>query len=205
MVPSSRSLLSRDKRLPHGTWNQSGLQENVFGNQLSTFDSPNDETQRFQCDNVQRNREAVPEAGRTKTSHTSEDRQNQGTNPMQTFATKTVDYEFYNTGGITSELHGRTAKTANIGIVIRFTTQVTTCSDFPSDAMLWITEVEMVDSVDECKSSRSVYGKGFSKFRDAGREDCFCSEQDHPEFPFCSNRLSSCHKIRCSCMTSRSV
>ena len=24
---------------------------------------------------------------------------------------------------------------------------------------------------------------GFSGFRDAGREDCFCSEQDHPEFP----------------------
>ena len=23
----------------------------------------------------------------------------------------------------------------------------------------------------------------FSKFRDAGREDCFCSDQDHPEFP----------------------
>ena len=23
----------------------------------------------------------------------------------------------------------------------------------------------------------------FFKFRDAGREDCFCSEQDHPEFP----------------------
>ena len=25
--------------------------------------------------------------------------------------------------------------------------------------------------------------KGFSKFRDAGREDCLCCEQDHPEFP----------------------
>ena len=24
--------------------------------------------------------------------------------------------------------------------------------------------------------------KDFCKFRDAGREDCFCSEQDHPEF-----------------------
>ena len=25
--------------------------------------------------------------------------------------------------------------------------------------------------------------KGFSKLRDAGREDCLCSEQDHLEFP----------------------
>ena len=40
MIPSSRSLLSRDKRLPLDTRNQSGLQENVLGNQFSTFDSP---------------------------------------------------------------------------------------------------------------------------------------------------------------------
>ena len=27
------------------------------------------------------------------------------------------------------------------------------------------------------------FWKGFSKLRDAGREDGLCSEQDHPEFP----------------------
>ena len=32
MIPSSRSLLSRDKRLPLDTWNILGLQGNVFGN-----------------------------------------------------------------------------------------------------------------------------------------------------------------------------
>ena len=42
----------------------------------------------IQSEDVQRNREAVPEAGRTKTSHTSEDRQNQGTIPMPTLATR---------------------------------------------------------------------------------------------------------------------
>ena len=30
VIPSSRSMLSRDKRLPLDTWNTSGLQENVF-------------------------------------------------------------------------------------------------------------------------------------------------------------------------------
>ena len=30
MIPSSRSLLSRDKRLPLNTWNQSGVQENFL-------------------------------------------------------------------------------------------------------------------------------------------------------------------------------
>ena len=88
MIPSSRSLPSRDKRLPLDTWNQSGVQENVSGNQFSTFDSPRDYRQRIQSEDVQRNREAVPEAERTKTVHTSEDRQNQGTIPTPKFATK---------------------------------------------------------------------------------------------------------------------
>ena len=50
LIPSSRPLLSRDKRLPLDTWNQSGLQENVFffGNQFSTFDSSRDHPQRIQ-------------------------------------------------------------------------------------------------------------------------------------------------------------
>ena len=61
MIPSPRALLSRDKRLPLDTWNQSGSLENVFGNQFSTFDSPRDFPQRISSDNVQRNREAVLE------------------------------------------------------------------------------------------------------------------------------------------------
>ena len=44
---------------------------------------------------------------------------------------------------------------------IRFRNQVTTCSDFPSDTVLWIKEVEMVDSSDELKSSQSIAGKNF--------------------------------------------
>ena len=47
---------------------------------------------------------------------------------------------------------------------IRFNNQVTTCSDFPSEAMLWIKEVEMGDSMDELKSSRSTARKDFPNF-----------------------------------------
>ena len=39
MIPSSRCMLSRDKRLPFDTWSALGLQENVFGNQFSTCGS----------------------------------------------------------------------------------------------------------------------------------------------------------------------
>ena len=47
---------------------------------------------------------------------------------------------------------------------IRFRTQVTTCSDFHPEAMLWINEVEMVDSLDEFKSLRSTKGNDFPNF-----------------------------------------
>ena len=39
-----------------------------------------------------------------------------------------------------------------------------TCSDFPWEAMVWIKEVAMVDSVDELKSLRSTDGRDFPNF-----------------------------------------
>ena len=41
---------------------------------------------------------------------------------------------------------------------IRFKTEVCNCSQFPTEAMLWIKEVEMVESGDDLKSSCSVRG-----------------------------------------------
>ena len=41
---------------------------------------------------------------------------------------------------------------------IRFKTEVCTCSQFRTEAMPWIEEVEMVESVDDRKSSRSIRG-----------------------------------------------
>ena len=47
---------------------------------------------------------------------------------------------------------------------IRFKTEVCTCSQFLTEAMDWIREVEMVDSVDDLKSSFSVGGFQMPKF-----------------------------------------
>ena len=47
---------------------------------------------------------------------------------------------------------------------IRFKTEVCTCSQFPTEAMQWIKEVEMVDSVDDLKSSSSTRGIPMPKF-----------------------------------------
>ena len=42
--------------------------------------------------------------------------------------------------------------------MIRFKTEVCTCSQFPTEAMQWIKEVELVDSVDDLRSSSSTRG-----------------------------------------------
>ena len=47
---------------------------------------------------------------------------------------------------------------------IRFNTEVCTCSQFPTEAMQWIKEVEMVDSVDELKTSSSIRGISMPNF-----------------------------------------
>ena len=87
MIPSSRALLSRDKRLPLDTWNQSGVQENVFGHQFSAFDSPRF-PQRISSDDVQRDREAALGDPKAKTSLTSVDGHNYGAIPMLMFASR---------------------------------------------------------------------------------------------------------------------
>ena len=115
------------------------------------------------------------EARRTKTSHTSEDR---GTIPMPTFATRpsttssTIQVELPQTCTVgqqrqqISELQFDMFPDPQSFLVwkVRFKTQVISCSDFPSDAMLWSKEVDMVDAVDEMKSSRSAHGKDFANF-----------------------------------------
>ena len=59
-----------------------------------------------------------------------------------------------------SELHfGKFPTSATFACwKIRFKTEVCSCSQFPSEAMLWIKEVELVDSVDDLKSSCTVRG-----------------------------------------------
>ena len=47
---------------------------------------------------------------------------------------------------------------------IRFKTEVSTCSQFPTEAMQWIKEVELVDSVDELRSSTSTRGISMPNF-----------------------------------------
>ena len=47
---------------------------------------------------------------------------------------------------------------------IRFNTEVCTCSQLPTEAMQWIKEVQMVDSLDDLKSSSSIRGISMPNF-----------------------------------------
>ena len=101
-------------------------------------------------------------------------------------------FEFHNACGITAELHGRTAKTANIGVAIRqipsstivFSVEISVQK--PSDYLFWFSIRCCV--VDQRSGDGWFFGwveilaislwREFSKLRDAGREDCLCPEQD---------------------------
>ena len=75
MTPSSRSMLSRDKRLPPDTWNTSVLQENVFGSQFSTFDSLRDHPQGMQFRKTQIEQGSIPQAAGSRTLFARDDKQ----------------------------------------------------------------------------------------------------------------------------------
>ena len=47
---------------------------------------------------------------------------------------------------------------------IKFKTEVCTCSQFPTEAMQWIKEVELVDSVDKLRTSSSIRGISMPNF-----------------------------------------
>ena len=176
MIPSSRSLISRNKRLPLDTWNQSGLQENVFGNQFSTFDSPRDKEFNLTTCKETEMQSLKPE-GRRLFTHVKTDmikaqsqrrhlQQSRGQRDLQNRWNYRWNYMVGQQRQQISELQFYKFPDPQSFFVwkIRFKTQVTTCSDFPSDAVLWIKGVEMVDSLDELKISRSVCGKDFTNF-----------------------------------------
>ena len=87
-IPSSRSMLSRGKRLPLDTWNTSGLQENVFGNQFSTGDSSRNHPQGIHPCATQREQGSVPQTTRTGTIFTRDEDQKRAQFQCRCFARK---------------------------------------------------------------------------------------------------------------------
>ena len=140
----------RDKRLPFNTWNTSELQGNVVGFLFSTFDPPGNPSQGIHYCATPRQTGSVPQATGTGTSFTGDEEQNRSTLPMPTFARRPsamsslipVEVQQNSMVGqqrqqISSELQFDKFPTSS-----SFLCWVTTCSNFPSEAMIWIKEVE---------------------------------------------------------------
>ena len=110
---SSRSLLSRDKRLPLDTWNQSGVQEKRFWKSIFYVWL----TSRFSSKNFiwRRAKKSKSSNWRSKGKNKSDKwrRTKLWHNPNADVCDKTVASWY------SAELHGRTAKTANVGTTIR--------------------------------------------------------------------------------------
>ena len=120
-----------------------------------------------------RNREAVLLNLQPKvtSSLTSEDGQNYGTIPMPTFpstpltTSSTIPVELPQNHVVGQIAELQFDKFPYLSFLV-WKTRYTSSngSAFPSEAMLWINEVEMVDSLDELESSRSVIAKDFPNF-----------------------------------------
>ena len=115
MLPSSRSLLSRDERLPLDTWNQSGVQEKFSEIDFLRLIHLEMFLKEFHLN-------TCAEIEKLFWRHKSEDKSDKWRqtklwhNSNADFYVESDDYQFYNTGGITAELCGRTAETADVGI-----------------------------------------------------------------------------------------
>ena len=174
-IPSPRSVLSCDKRLPPDTWNLSGLQENVVANPRSKLESSQTPYRGIHQCATPRATGEVPVLISTGAPVAREEERIGNTGPMPTFASRpSTTSSFLPVDIAQSSVVGQPRQQISelqfdkfpnpssfLCWKINFRNQVTTCSDFPSEAMLWIKEVEMVDSMDELKSSRSVAGKKF--------------------------------------------
>ena len=155
-----------------------GITGKRFCNQSSTFDSPRNHHQEIHPCAPQRERGSVQQAPGSETPFIRYDKQSKDTIPMPTFARRpstkssTIPAEFPLNSMFgpqrqqISEPQFHKFPTPQSFLVwkIRLKNQVTTCSDFPSESMLWIKEVEIVETLKELKSSRSVCGKNFPDF-----------------------------------------
>ena len=134
MIPNSHSFPQprQDCRLTHGI--NLDYKKRLEITLLRLVHPENILRELIQPDDVQRNREAIPQARRSQTIHTNwsavpEDGSTKTThkwkraklwhNSNADICEKVINFEFHNTGGITAEVHGRSAKTANFRAVVR--------------------------------------------------------------------------------------
>ena len=103
VVPSPRSMLSRDKRLPLDTWNLSGPQENVFGNPRRMFRFITNTFEGILHSAAPSATGAVPVHGSTGTPVARDEERLGSTIPNADVCRKAVDHELLFASGYSTE------------------------------------------------------------------------------------------------------
>ena len=160
--------------MPLDTWNLSGTQGNVFDNPRHMIDSSQTPYLGILHSTNQSATGRIPVQKSTGGLVAKSEEQTGNTVPMSSFARTPSTMNSFSPAEIpqnsladqqrlqSSQLHFDKSPSTFSCWKIRLKTQAS--SEFPSEAFLRIKEVEMVDSVDERKTSRSMKGKVFPNF-----------------------------------------
>ena len=155
---------------PPSFWDTHGISGNVFANPTASSSAPYPQ-------------ELNPwSSGISEPTHSSTAEKNQNQTPVQDQRCQSgpsAKNSVIFSGGDSSKKYGADQQRLQISDLqfdkfptpatfacwkIRFKTEVCTCSQFPTEAMQWIKEVEMVDSVDDLRSSSSTRGISMPNF-----------------------------------------
>ena len=163
MLSRPGGMLSR-KDKPPSTWNTHGLSGNVFVNPPASSSSPYPGGFNPWISTVTEDTSSHVTSERQSPDTTLDPRCQSGPSAGYSFDPKegrcSKDYGAEQERLQISELHFDKFPTPTTFACWKkiFKTEVCTCSRFPTEAMLWIKEVEMVETVDDLKTSRSIRG-----------------------------------------------
>ena len=163
MPSRSEGMLSRNDK-PPDIWDSHGVSGNVFVNPTASSSSPYPGGFNPWISNVSENTSPHVTTERQTLDTALDPRNQSGPSARNSFDPKegrsSKDYGADQQRLQISEHHfGKFLTPTTFACwKIRFKTEVCTCSQFPTEPMLWIKEVEMVESVDDLKSSRSIRG-----------------------------------------------
>ena len=188
MLSRPLGMPSRSDR-PPSIWDAHGISGNVFANPTACSSSPYPQESNPWISNVSEH--TSPHVmSESQTPNTALDKRCQSGPSARNSVTPSEGDYFKNYGADQqrlqiSDLHFDKFSTPATFACwqVRFKTEVCTCSQFPTEAMQWIKEVEMVESVDDLKSSCSKRGTQTLDFWGTRRENCFSTEQNPPEYP----------------------
>ena len=161
MLSRSLGMPSRNKG-PPSIWDTHGISGNVFANPTASFSAPYPQESNPWVSNVSEHTSphVMSETQTPVQDQRCQSRPSAKSSVIPSEGDSSKKYGADQQRMQISELHfGKFPTSATFACwKIRFKTEVCSCSQFPSEAMLWIKEVELVDSVDDLKSSHSVKG-----------------------------------------------